>query len=205
MLHRLRRSAPLMLTATLWLAACAQPPLAKYEAPPSGPTAKLAIRSTLQPGERYGIYLADSANDCQGMRLAASGSKQGGDPAPVTISAVGVRTVEVFLSLADRSTCRARWSFYPAPGRSYLVTTKNGPEGCAAMIFDATEGDAMRIEPSLLRRDVPGNLCMPLAQSKSIGQLVAQPATGKNTPPKAGAAQLPSRVVDDDLKGLIRR
>ena len=204
--HRLRRSASPLLLAALLLGACAQPPLARYQAPPSGPTAKLLMRSTLQAGDSYGIFLADSANDCQGMRMAAAGSQKSGDPAAVAISALGVRTVEVYLSKADRSTCRARWSFYPTPGRSYLVSTKHTPEGCSAMIFDATDGDAMKIEPSLLRRDVPGNLCVPLAQSKSIAQLASQLAAGKPAPARAsGAAQLPANVVDDDLKSLIGR
>lgn len=190
------------LAASL-LAGCAQPPLERDTAPPSGPTARLLMRSALQPGDHYGVFLADSANDCQGMRKAATGSQQQGDPAAIAISAEGVRTLEVFLTKRDRSTCRVRLSFTPKAGRSYLVSTQHTADACSALVYDATDVEAIRLEPSLLRRDDPANLCLPLAQSRSLALLATQPDGSMRPTASAMAPRRSTRVVDDDLKALI--
>jgi hypothetical protein len=184
--------------AALLLAACAQP-VAKYQAPTAGPTARLLMRGAMQPGDRYGIFLADSADDCKGMRIAAAGGA-GVDPAAIKISAQGLRTVDMFVSKADRTSCRVRWSFTPQAGRSYLVQARSTPGGCSALILDATDVDAMKLETSLIRRDVPGNVCVPLAQSKTIAQLGAATAGGSTA--QTRAPQSPSGVAEDDLKAL---
>lgn len=183
--------------ALLLLSACAQP-ITKYQVPQGVPTARLLMRGALEPGDRYGVFLIDSADDCKGTHIAASGAR-GVDPAAIKISAQGMRTVDVFVSKANRTNCRVRWSFTPTAGRSYLVTARSTPDGCAAMIFDATDVDAMKPEPSLLRRNVAGNACVPLANSKSIAQL-----TGNRDPgaAAASAAQSPTGFSDDDLKAL---
>ena len=183
----------------LLLAACAQP-IAKYQAPPGGPTARLLMRSVLEPGDRYGVFLIDSADDCKGMRIAAAG-RQGADPAAIKVSAQGLRTVDIYVSKADRTACRVRWSFAPKEGRSYLIATRSTPGGCSAMILDATDVDAMKPESTLLRRDVPGNVCVPLANSKSIAQLTGAGSTGSSTA-QVRVPQSPTGVSEDDLKAL---
>ncbi|HKX44641.1 MAG TPA: hypothetical protein VJO99_26015 [Burkholderiaceae bacterium] len=193
----------------LLLAACAAPhqPIPKYVAPQTGPTARLLMRGTMDPGDRYGVFLFDNASDCKGMRIAAAGGPQR-DPAAVTIPASGISTVDIFVSKADKTYCRVRWSFSPRPGGSYVVTPRSTPGGCTGLILDASDVDKMKPEATLLRRDAPGNACVPLASSKSLAQLVAQGGangTAAARPPAAAAsgAQLPgSSVTDDDLKAL---
>jgi hypothetical protein len=185
----------------LLLTACAQQPIRKYVPPQSGPTARLLMRSTLEAGERYGVFLMESDNDCKDMRIVAAGAPQR-DPAAVAISASGVRTLDIYVRKSDRDACRVRWSFYPKPGRQYLVSTKSTPTGCSAMIYDATDVDAMKPEATLLRRDVPGNVCVPLASSKTLAQLAGQRDQGSSSAAAPRAAQLPSGVSDDDLKAL---
>jgi hypothetical protein len=194
----------------LLLAACATPkqPIPKYVAPQSGPTARLLMRGTMEPGDRYGVFLFDDSAECKGMHIAGAGGPQL-DPAGVVISASGIRTVDVFISKADKTMCRVRWSFTPKPGGSYVVTPRSTPGGCSALVLDASNVDAMKPEATLLRRDAPGNACVPLASAKSLAQLVAQNSakgTAAARPPAgaaSAAAQLPgSAVTDDDLKAL---
>lgn len=196
------RSRSKYLLPLLMLSGCAQP-ITKYQVPQGEPTARLLMRSALEPGDRYGVFLIDSADDCKGSHIAAAGA-QGVDPAAIKISAVGMRTVDVLVSKANRTSCRVRWSFTPTAGRSYLVTARSLPDGCSAMILDATDVDAMKPEPSLLRRNVAGNVCVPLAKSKTIAQMTAGRATGSSAA-TSSAAQSPTGFADDDLKALTGR
>ena len=201
-------SAAAAAAALVVLAGCAQrpAPIPNYVPPASGAgTARLLMRGALEPGDRYGVFLMENANECKDSRMVGVGVP-GRDPAAVAISAAGVRTVDIFMTKANNTFCRVRWSFYPRAGRQYLVTAKSTPGGCNAIVLDATDVDAMKPEATLLRRDAPGMACVPLANSKTIAQLAAQAGSGvaeqrANTPEKR-AAQLPTGVSDDDLKAL---
>jgi hypothetical protein len=113
-----------------------------------------------------------------------------------------MQTVDVYMTKANKTSCRVRWSFSPVAGRSYLVSTQSTPTGCAAMIFDATDVDAMKPEPSLLRRNVGSNACVPLANSKSLAQLVGASSKPGAAAATSSAAQSPTGFSDDDLKAL---
>jgi hypothetical protein len=199
MSFRLVRPRSTHLIALLLLSACAQP-ITKYQTPQGVPTARLLMRGTLEPGDRYGIFLFDSADDCKGMHIAAVGTP-GADPAAIKVSAQGMRTVDVYVSKANHTSCRVRWSFTPTAGRSYLVSAQSTATGCSAMIFDATDVDAMKPEASLLRRDVPGNACVALANSRSISQMTANRDRGSVAGPST-AAKSPTGIAEDDLKAL---
>lgn len=188
------------LLPLLMLTACAQQPITRYQTPQGVPTARLLMRGALEPGDRYGVFLIDSADDCKGMHIAATGSA-GVDPTAIKISAQGMRTVDVFMTKANKTSCRVRWSFSPVAGRSYLVSTQSTPTGCVAMIYDATDVDAMKPEPSLLRRNVGSNVCVPLANSKSIAQMVGASKAGAEAS-TSNAARSPTGFADDDLKAL---
>lgn len=192
----------------LVLAGCATrpAPIPKYVPPPAGAsTAKLLMRGTVETGDRYGVFLMENTAECKEARLVGVGVP-GRDPAGVAITAGGVHTVDMFMTKANNSFCRVRWSFTPRAGRQYLVTAKSTPGGCSAMVLDATDVDAMKPEATLLRRDAPGNACLPLASSKTLAQLAAQAGSGttqqRTAADSKGAAQLPSGVSDDDLKAL---
>ncbi len=198
--HRPGRLAALLLLA---LSACAQPPVVPYYAATAGPTSRLLMRGTLEPGDAYGVYLLGGVQDCTQPQRVGTGTA---NPAATTITANRLSTLDVVVTKSNRTFCRVRWSFSPRAGRSYLVAARGEPGGCSVSLLDATNPDDIRTELSARRRDAPGNSCIPLAAAKTVGELAAGPAisTDRQVPAtrSSGSDVLPSAVTEDDLKGL---
>lgn len=211
---RLRAIAPVLI-----LAACAQPVATTPYVPPAPAqaSARLLMRNALESADSYEVAVFDNAETCSGRERVGTGN-QTVNPKSTTIAAGRWQTVEVVVSKPNRTVCRIRWSFTPATGRSYLVSTASRTGGCSMMILDATNPDALRIEPSLRRRNAGNNLCVAIAQSKAIQ--LADTHGGDDTsdlpiapqdrvPPatkpaaRAPAPKAPSAVTNDDLQGLI--
>jgi len=185
---------------------CAQP-LPKYVASSHGPQAQLVMRGNVQPGETYGVYLFQDPLNCGGMQQVGVGIVSR-DPETTSIAA-GLTTAEVFLTKANRSICRVRWSFEPVVGHRYLVSAASTPTGCSARILDATDPRKIVPEPSSRRRDVGARLCVPLAQTTTLADAEsrAQAASESDLPivaPPRAAGGKPPVVSEDDLRELTR-
>jgi hypothetical protein len=205
--RRCRRPGRLAALLLLVLSACAQPPVVPHFAATSGPTSRLLMRGSLEPGDTYGVYLLDGVQDCTQPQRVGTGTAES-NPAATTIAANRLSTLDVVVTKSNRTFCRVRWSFSPRAGRSYLVAARGEPGGCSVSLLDATDPDDIRTELSARRRDAPGNSCIPLAAAKTVGELAARSqglATSTDRQPSAArssGSELPSAVSEDDLKGL---
>ena len=199
----------LLLSLALGLSGCVQAPtpLPNYVAPTTGPTSRLLMRGSLEPGDSYGIYLMRGTDDCSQPQRVGFGNATNNPPV-TTIPANQVSTVEVLVSKANKSLYRIRWSFLPKAGGSYLVAVRSAPNTASASVLDATDPDAIKLDPAARRRDVPGNGCVAYANAKSMGELMAQGktdnATAKPAPAPAKAAAVPA-PAEDDFKTLSGR
>jgi hypothetical protein len=203
--RRLRRSATpaaIAVAALGLLGACATPPTPspKYVAPTSGPTAKVAMRGNVASGDIYGVFVFDDAEACKGPRIVGAG-RVGRDPSSTTIVAAQPATVD-FMLISGPRTCRVRYSFTPAAGHSYLVAggVVTGVPGasCQARVMDATDPDKIVPVADAVRRDHPGNACLPSAVALARKQAATPGARVDGT-----SAVLSQGAGDDDLKGLI--
>jgi len=186
------------IASAVWLAGCATPakPIPKYTAPTSGPTAKLVMRGTVPQGDLYGVFVYDDSDKCTGSRLAGTGSNAR-NPTTTTLAASQMTTVEFYLLKPGKQFCRVRWSFTPVADRTYLLTGGVvGAQACAARLMDMSNPDAIRIEPTALRRNVGSNACLPLSQAKTA-------AAGADAGGSVPEAVLRQGAGAEDLQGLI--
>ncbi|HWH84779.1 MAG TPA: hypothetical protein VNU71_21335 [Burkholderiaceae bacterium] len=167
------------------------------------------MRGSVQPGETFGVYLFQQPQSCTGLEQVGIGTASV-DPATTTIVANRLSTAEVFLTKPDRTICRVRWSFEAVAGRKYLVTASSTPGGCAARILDATDPHKIVAEPSSRRRDVGGNLCVPMAQTTTVADATSRARANSESDLPISAAPaapaVPGRargVTEDDLSGLL--
>jgi hypothetical protein len=211
LLARLRTFAPFLI-----LAACAQPvpvaqPTRAYVSPTASSTsARLVMRNAIDKADRsYEVAVFDDADKCSGRQRVGVGSPTT-DPETTRIAAGRWQTIETIAYQPNRMMCRMRWSFVPVAGRSYLVNTTSKPTGCMTVIYDMTNPEALRIEPSLRRREVSNNLCLPLAQAEPVKLNAAKkPSDANDLPIPSETHQAPSASTSpggtsvDDLQGLI--
>jgi len=174
-------------------------PLPKYAAPAGSPTAKLVMRGTLRSGDLYGVYLLDDAQACKGPRVAGAGTV-GRDPVSIQIAADQLTTLD-FMLFTGKDVCRVRWSFTPTAGRTYLMAggTVTGVPGalCMARVLDATDPDKIKPAADAVRRNLPGNTCLAVAEARLK---MTKGADGGQT---GGDAVLTPGATAEDLKGLI--
>jgi hypothetical protein len=186
------------------LAACATPPggttasttTPRYAAPGSGPTARLVMRTQIDgTGMGYAVNVLGDSDNCTQRQLVGAG-RTGTTAIPtVNLAAARLTTVEFAGLTADKKLCMVRWSFLPANGKSYLLQSSFDGNRCTSMVLDATNPDAIKPEPSALRRNSPDKICVPLGQARAL----PTQTTG------SGDATLSPGASNDDLKGLIGR
>ena len=197
------------LCAGLALAGCAAtPPIPRYVPPPAAPSAQLVMRGSVQAGESYGVYLFRDAQACVGLQQVGIGNAVA-NPATATIAAAGLSTAEIVLMKTNKSLCRVRTSFEPTAGHKYLITVNSLPNGCSARLLDATDPHKIVPEPTLRRRDVGGQLCMPIAQTSTVAEASSRAQTNSEADlpiPSAPAAigKAPA-VSESDLGGLVKK
>jgi len=174
-------------------------------------TARLLMRGSVSYGETYGIYLFEDPEGCRGMQRVGFGS-QGKDPDAVTIDATRLATVDVLFARSGRNYCRVRWSFYPKPGKTYLVRSAFLGERCRVLVFDASDPEKIELEKTSRRRDVGMNVCVPIAETRPLDvdrkpensddgfQL---PVSGSDAAKRAEQPKLHEKATDEDLKDLI--
>jgi hypothetical protein len=182
--------------AVALIGACATtPPIPKYVAPTTGPTAKLVMRGSVPEGDLYGVFLYDDSEHCAGSRLAGTGTSTR-SPVTTTLAASRITTVEFYLLKPNRMACRVRWSFTPVAGKTYLLNGGARPNACVALVMDMSNPDSLKVEPTALRRNPGTTVCLPLAQSKAATATDAADTSSHDAVLRQGAGT-------DDLKGLI--
>lgn len=198
-----RRPGAALAAALVAIASgCATPPqpLTRYLAPTSGPTAKVVMRGTLVGNDIYGVSVFDDAERCQGARIVGAG-RTGRDAASSAFVAGKLATID-FVMFAGTSSCRVRWSFTPAAGRTYLLAGKvvTGVPGaaCAARVLDATDPDKIVPVADAVRRDQAGSACLAMQQARALN--AARTGGARDD---TDAAVLRPGAGDEDLKGLI--
>ena len=177
--------------------ACATPPkkaaqVPPYVAPAGAQTARLLSRGAVNAGDAYGILVYDDAVNCAGPRIASAGSSLK-TPKATDIEAGRTTTLDFLVAHPDKTSCRIRWSFTPAAGKTYLVAGALTTKGCSARLLDATDPDHMKAETSAQRRNLGGSACSALVAKPAL------PAAGDH----AGEAVLRPGATADDLQGLI--
>ena len=202
---RCRRAAARLMSIAglLVLTGCAAPPAAnapRYVEPADVPTAKLVMRSAPLPAtEAYAVYVHSDATNCKDRRLVGTGTANN-NPTTVALAAGSLATVDFVLIKGVKTdkpqACLLRWSFTPEAGKSYLLQGTSTPAGCTARMIDASNPDAMRVLTTSVRRNVQGNVCLPMAQAMAN----AAGATGGQND---GVAVLRPAATADDLQGLI--
>lgn len=192
-----RRHLALLAVAmgSLLLASCAtpRPPVRSYVEPVGVPTARLLTRGSVQLGDIYGVVIFDDAEHCAGPRLAVSGTSSR-LPKATQLEAGRLATLDFVGIKSDKTTCRVRWSFTPAAGKTYLVSGLISGSGCSARVLDATDPDNMKADTAAQRRNLGGNACTAMLP-RSAAQTSAQQGTGE--------AVLRPGATADDLQGLI--
>lgn len=182
------------------LAGCAPAPLQPPAATtPSGPTARLLLRGAVPPDDKFAVVHFSDAASCRGPRLLIAGAPQK-VPAPGTLAAGVLTTLDFVILRAGKPACGVRWSFTPEAGRTYLVTGMQVGAGCTARLLDATVADRPVSPPDAVLRSVPGQACLPLAQARAAGG--GSPIQGGQ---QGGDAVLNPAATDADLQGLIAR
>jgi hypothetical protein len=199
------RHASLIGAAAL-LASCATPqaPASKinrYVSPAGVPTAKLAMRAKMSGVDLYGVYVLANGDTCSEPQIAGAGYQVSNAPPSVDLAAGRWTTVEFITFHPSKQYCVVRWSFQPTAGRTYLIAGQGAGTACSARVLDATNPDSITPEVTAVRRNAPGNACVPLA--------VAQAAKRANSI-DAGAggagraeASLTPHATADDLQGLM--
>lgn len=189
----------LAIVAIAVLAGCSTPPkqpVPRYVAPSAGPTARLVVRGNLPAEDRYGVFVLDQTETCGSPRLVGAGDATH-HPDSTLLSTDRPQTVEFRFLRADKRTCVVRWTFSPVAGRSYLFTGVGTPGACRAGLLDLSDPDHPRPEATALRRNGPGQACVPLAQAKGYpGGAPAGHDTSQDAVLREGAGA-------DDLQGLI--
>jgi len=196
-----RRSVSLaaIAGAAMLLAGCAAPaqPVPRYVPPSAGPTARLVMRANLPAGERYDVFVLDETDRCAGHRLVGAGDAAH-HPESTLLATDRPQTLEFRFERTDNRMCVVRWTFSPAPGRSYLFSGVGLPQACRAGLIDMSDPDHLRRETTALRRNSPAQACVPLAQARGY----AGDPNGHDT---AQDAVLREGAGAEDLQGLIGR
>ena len=156
------------------------------------------------------VYLFKDPQKCVGMEKVGVGTVDA-NPAGTTVAANRLSTAEIFLTKPNRRFCRIRWSFVPADRHKYVVSASSTPQGCRAAILDATDPNHIVPEPSSRRRDVGSQVCVPLAQTTTVGDTTSNERNADDSdlpipsaPAREGAVRTPP-VTEDDLSGLMRK
>lgn len=209
--HRRTLAVVALLGTALVLGACAtlngSTPIADYVAPRSGPTARLAIRGFVMPGERYAVFLLRDATQCrQPVRIGIQDHESVSIPT-TTLEAGQLTTLDFAVRRQDSKVCVVRWSFTPLPNRTYAFWGQSRPGkdcmGTTALLSDTSDPNEMP-EMSARRRMNESSDCLPLEQSPTVASLIEKADRGRGSKTSGNDAVLNHEARNDDLKGLMR-
>lgn len=190
------------LLATLglaWLTACASNPGDSSSGTPShGLGARLLLRGTVAPDDRFALNLLTDALRCTEPKLLSSGTAQR-TPEPAMLAAGALTTLEFQVLRAGQPSCALRWSFTPRPGRTYLVQGSLTGGTCGARLLDVSSPERPLIPSDAVLRSLPGQDCVPLSQARAA----APPSSLIRGGQHKGEAVLNPNASTRDLQGLM--
>ena len=143
-LRRAGQAASALVLALL--AACASGPPAPTPAdkgaaaPAAGPRARLLLRGAVPGEDQYAVVELTDAQNCKDPRLLSSGDARKA-PAPATVAAGVLTTLDFVVLRAGKAQCVVRWSFTPEADKTYLVQGMVMGSGCTARLLDASISD----------------------------------------------------------------
>lgn len=91
-------------------------------------------------------------------------------PAPATLAAGVLTTLDFAVLRAGKASCVVRWSFTPEADKTYLVLGMVVGAGCSARLLDATQSDRPLPAKGAVLRSGPGQPCLALDQSHPAGE-----------------------------------
>lgn len=190
----------------LLLAACETGPraaaggaAASAEAPATGPRARLLLRGSVPSEDQYAVVELTDAQNCKDPRMLSSGNARKA-PAPATLAAGLLTTLDFVVLRAGKAHCVVRWSFTPEADKTYLVQGLVVGSGCTARLLDATVSDRPQPAKGALLRNGPGQTCLALDKSRPAGDNSSPIQGGQHN----GEAVLRPNATSLDLQGLIR-
>lgn len=195
--------AAALAIALALLTACAAGPaglagIAPAPAPAAGPSARLLLRGAAPGDDLYAVVELADAQHCKNPRLLASGAA-GKTPAPASLTAGVLTTLDFVVLRAGKPLCGVRWSFTPEADKTYLVQGLVVGSGCTARLLDATVSDRPEPAKGAVLRNAPGQACVPLAQARPAGDNSLLQGGQHN-----GDAVLRPQATTQDLQGLIK-
>ena len=165
-----------------------------------GPRARVLLRGAVPADDRFALVeLTDTAN-CQGPRVLSSGDA-GKLPAPASVAAGVMTTLDFLVLRGGKPQCGVRWSFTPEAGKTYLAHGMVVGSGCTARLMDASIADQPpKPAAGVLLRTAPGQACLALDKSRPAATAAPLIQGGQSQ----GEAVLQPNATPRDLQGLIR-
>ena len=121
-------------------------------------------------------------------------------PAPATLAAGLLTTLDFVVLRSSKPLCVVRWSFTPEADKTYLVQGMVVGSGCTARLLDATVNDRPQPARGAVLRNGPGQTCLALDKSRPAGDNSSLIQGGQHN----GEAVLQPNANTRDLQGLIR-
>ncbi|OGB04290.1 MAG: hypothetical protein A3E25_21330 [Burkholderiales bacterium RIFCSPHIGHO2_12_FULL_69_20] len=178
----------------------AHPPGASPAAAASGPSARLLLRGSVPAQDRFAVLKLADALACKGPSLLIAGTPQKA-PAPATLPAGVLTTLDFVILRAGKPSCRVRWSFTPVAGKTYLMQGLVVGSSCSARLLDVSAPERPVLPPDAALRSRPGQPCLPLAQARAATRAASSLIQGGQ---QGGEAVLNPRATTQDLQGLIK-
>lgn len=154
--------------ATL-LAACQTSPLA-YVPPNGDNTAKLLLRPVTPKTAKFGVFSYTDAYACRNPQRVLVGDSATANQS-TALNAGPLATLS-FVAAYQHRSCRVVFSFYPKAHHLYLLSMSQDGITCSVRLFDATDHDNPRPEPSVSLRTVRASGCEPLNQNLRSNEMI---------------------------------
>ena len=168
-------------------------------APASGPRARLLLRGAAPGDDQYAVVELADAQNCKDPRMLSSGDARRA-PAPASLAAGLLTTLDFVVLRAGKPQCVVRWSFTPEADKTYLVQGIVVGSGCTARLLDASISDRPQPARGAVLRNCPGQTCVALHEARPAGDNASLIQGGQHQ----GEAVLQPNASPRDLQGLIR-
>lgn len=146
-------------SALALLAACAAGPQAPASGGPAaatGPRARLLLRGAVPSDDQNAVVELTDAQNCKDPRMLSSGDARRA-PAPATLAAGLLTTLDFVVLRTGKPLCVVRWSFTPEADKTYLVQ---------GLVVAAAAPPACWTPPSLTARSPPVVRCSATARAR---------------------------------------
>lgn len=162
--------------------------MAPYQAPTSGPTAKLIVRASIGPVTKFKIVSYSNAQNCTGGELVASEASGANESLTALLKAGQMSTLS-FQAAVGSAHCEVTASFLPRAGHAYALSAAERGGRCGLVIDDITSGKVA--EPTYVPRTAQGGGC------------AVHPGLEQAMLARVPASKKPAGKSLDDFKALL--